>query len=226
MKILIIEDDKEVAGNLAKALTDNGFLVDSVNDGISGLSTARQGDYHALVVDRMLPGLDGLSLIRQLRESGKQTPALMLTALGEVDSRIEGLEAGADDYLGKPFAFAELLARLRILVKRSTVNHSMKIQIGDLVMDKISRKVSRAGEKIHLKPREFELLLYFCNRVGEQVTREMLLKEVWGFDFDPQTNIVDVHISRLRQKIDKGFRNPLIRTVRGVGYVFSPENPQ
>ncbi|PID62714.1 MAG: DNA-binding response regulator [Gammaproteobacteria bacterium] len=224
MKILIIEDDHEVAENLDKGLTEQGFIVDCVHDGISGLQQARQGNYHVLVVDRMLPGLDGLSLLRQLREQHNHTPALMLTALSEVDDKIEGFEAGADDYLSKPFAFAELVARLRALAKRNASNEALtQVHVCDLVLNKVSRDVSRGGQEISLKPREFELLLYFCEHVGEPVTRDMLLKDVWGLAFDPQTNIVDVHISRLRQKIDKDFRDPLIRTVRGVGYIFGAE---
>lgn len=224
MKILVIEDDKDVAQSLRKGLSEHDFDVDIVNDGLEGLTAARQGVYQALIVDRMLPGLDGLSLIKQLRENNDLTPALLLTALSNVDDRVEGLDAGADDYLGKPFAFAELLARLRVLVKRQLpFEKQTKVQIGDLMMDKLSRDVYREGKKLYLQPREFELLLYFCNHVGQPVTREMLLKEVWGLEFDPQTNIVDVHISRLRQKVDKDFRDPLIRTVRGVGYVFGTE---
>lgn len=224
MKVLIIEDDKAVAENLSKGLIEKGFEADVANDGIVGLTAAKQGQYDALIVDRMLPGLDGLSVIRQLREANNQTPALILTALSEVDNKVEGFEAGADDYLAKPFAFAELTARLRALSKRSTLTpENTKLTIGDLTMDKISREVKRQGQLLRLKPREFELLLYFCDNLNQPVTREMLLKNVWGMEFDPQTNIVDVHVSRLRQKVDKDFRDPLIRTVRGVGYVFGIE---
>ncbi len=224
MKILIIEDDKDLANSLNKGLSEQGFEITVRHDGISGLMTARQGAYHVLVVDRMLPGLDGLSLIRQLRDHGIETPVLVLTALGEIDDKIEGFEAGADDYLSKPFAFAELLARLRVLGKRSTTGvNATQITVGDLHIDKISRQVTREGKAIALKPREFQLLAYLIDNIDKPVTREMLLKAVWGLEFDPQTNLVDVHISRLRRKIDKDFRDPLIRTVRGVGYVFSIE---
>lgn len=221
MQILIIEDDLSVADTLDKGLSEQGFNVDYANDGIKGLSAAKNGQYDALIVDRMLPGLDGVALIRQLRAAGVDTPALMLTAISEVDDRVEGLEAGCDDYLGKPFAFAELLARLNVLIKRkSPPAQQTEIDINGLYLHKISRKVTREGKPIHLQPREFELLLFFAERAGQAITREMLLREVWGLEFDPQTNVVDVHVSRLRQKLDKDFRDPLIRTIRGVGYMF------
>lgn len=227
MHILIIEDDQSVAETLDKGLSEQGFTVDYVNDGIQGLSAAKHGNYDALIVDRMLPGLDGVALIRQLRAADIETPALMLTALSEVDDRVEGLEAGCDDYLGKPFAFAELLARLNVLIKRkSPLNQQTELDIDDLHIQKISRKVTREGMTIHLQPREFELLLFFAEHPGQAITREMLLREVWGLEFDPQTNVVDVHVSRLRQKLDKNFRDPLIRTIRGVGYVFGDMTDQ
>ncbi len=224
MNILIIEDDKEVSETLRQGLNELGFSTDIANDGLSGLDLAQRGNYDVLIIDRMLPGLDGLAIIKQLRKKSIQTPILMLTALAEVDDRVEGLEAGADDYLGKPFAFAELVARLRALFKRSVNNPTRhQLTVGDLLLDKVKRKVTRGDKALHLKPREFELLLYFCEHKDEVVTREMLLKEVWGLEFDPQTNIVDVHISRLRRQLDKDFRDPLLRTVRGQGYVFGPE---
>ncbi len=221
MRILLIEDDSEMIKIIDKGLAEQGFHVDAVNNGIDGLTTAKHGQYDALIIDRMLPGLDGLALIRQLRQTGVETPALMLTALSEVDDRVEGLEAGCDDYLGKPFAFAELLARLRVLIKRkSPPEQQTELHINGLYMHKITRQVSRDGKAIHLQPREFQLLLFFAENPNQIVTRKMLLRQVWGMDFDPQTNVVEVHLSRLRQKLDKGFRDPLIRTVRGVGYVF------
>ncbi len=225
MRILIIEDDRDAADSLVNGLEAKGFVVDIAYDGVRGFAAAQTGGYDALIVDRMLPGLDGLSLVRQLRDKDNQTPAIMLTALDSVDDKVEGFEAGADDYLAKPFAFAELLARLRALAKRSSsTGGATKITIGDLCLDKISREVRRQDKKIHLKPREFELLLYFSQHIDEPVSRTMLLKDVWGLDFDPQTNIVDVHVSRLRKKIDKDFREPLISTIRGVGYVFGPKH--
>lgn len=221
MHILLIEDDQAVAETLDKGLTEQGFTVDYVGDGIQGFSAAKNGKYDAMIIDRMLPGLDGINLIRQLRAANIETPALMLTAVSEVDDRVEGLEAGCDDYLGKPFAFAELLARLNVLIKRKSPPATQtEIDISGLYLHKITRKVTREGKAIHLQPREFELLLFFAERPGEAITREMLLRDIWGLEFDPQTNVVDVHVSRLRQKLDKDFRDPLIRTIRGVGYVF------
>lgn len=221
MHILLIEDDRSVAETLEKGLTEKDFTVTVAADGIDGLTTAKHGNFDALIVDRMLPGLDGVALIRQLRDAGVETPALMLTAVSEVDDRVEGLEAGCDDYLGKPFAFAELLARLNVLIKRkSSLTQETEIKIDGLYIDKITRKVTREEQTIHLQPREFDLLVFFAENANEPVTREMLLREVWGLEFDPQTNVVDVHVSRLRQKLDRGFRDPLIRTIRGVGYVF------
>lgn len=221
MKILVVEDDKSVASNLSKALKGKGFLVDIAGDGERGLRLAQNQHYDVLIVDRMLPKRDGVSLIKALRADGNNTPALILTALGEVDDTIEGLESGADDYMKKPFAFAELLARLKVLAKRHTaVPDDTVISIGNLHIDKVSHKVIREGIDLNLQPREYDLLLYLIANQNEPVTRQMILQNVWGLSFDPQTNIVDAHISRLRRKLDKDFRDPFVLTVRGVGYVF------
>lgn len=226
MKALVIEDDRNVALNLVRGLAENGFSTNVAYDGETGLQMARQGGYQILIVDRMLPGLDGLSVIRALREDKDETPALILTALSEVDDTVDGLEAGADDYMAKPFAFAELLARINTLLRRheAATRHDPIIQLGDVVIDKVARSVTREGKLINLQPREFELLIYLAGYVGEKVTRQMLLENVWDFGFDPQTNIVDVHISRLRNKLDKDFRDAMIKTVRGVGYMLEIPN--
>lgn len=220
MHILIIEDDAETASYVVKGLTEAGHVVDSAPDAEQGLALARRESYDAMIVDRMLPGRDGLSLIRSLRQEGNRTPALILSALGEVHYRIEGLRGGGDDYLVKPFAFAELLARLDALVRRLDVDSARtKIQVADLEMDLLTREVVRSGRKIELQPREFLLLQYLMKHAGQVVTRTMLLENVWDYHFDPQTNVIDVHVSRLRGKIDKGFSFPLIQTVRGAGYI-------
>jgi len=223
MKILIVEDDRKAAESLAKGLNENGFQTDIENDGLSGLKKAETGDYDALIVDRMLPGLDGLSLTKEMRSQGRQTPVLILTALTEVDDTVEGLEAGGDDYMSKPYAFAELLARIRVLIRRqqAPAANEVLLKTGDIEIDRIARTVYRAQQAILLQPKEFDLLLFLAENEDQIVTRKMLLKNVWGLDFDPNTNVVNVHVSRLRQKIDKGFRNPLITTRRGMGYVFS-----
>lgn len=226
MKALVIEDDRNVALNLVRGLAENGFSTNVAYDGEIGLEMARQGGYQILIVDRMLPGRDGLSVIRALREDKDETPALILTALSEVDDTVDGLEAGADDYMAKPFAFAELLARINTLLRRheAATRHDPIIKLGDVVIDKVARSVTREGKLINLQPREFELLIYLAGYVGEKVTRQMLLENVWDFGFDPQTNIVDVHISRLRNKLDKDFRDAMIKTVRGVGYMLEIPN--
>lgn len=225
MRILIIEDDADTAAYLAKGLSESGHLVQRAVNGKEGLFMALEEDFEAMVVDRMLPGLDGLSLIRSLRAAGKKTPALILSALGEVDDRVEGLRAGGDDYLVNPFAFAELLARLDALLRRSDSETSAQtiLKVGDLEMDLLSRVVRRAGRPIDLQPREFRLLEYLLRHSGQVVTRTMLLENVWDYNFDPQTNVIDVHISRLRSKIDKDFERPLLHTVRGAGYVIRAE---
>jgi two-component system, OmpR family, response regulator len=219
MQILIIEDDKTTAAYLCKGLKESGHNVDHAADGKDGLFMAMENDYDAIVIDRMLPGLDGLSVIRTLRAANKNTPVLVLSALGEVDDRVQGLKAGSDDYLVKPFAFAELMARLEALTRRTDGDSSQTaLKVGDLEMDLLSREVRRAGMPIELQPREFRLLEYLMRHAGQVVTRTMLLENVWDYHFDPQTNVIDVHISRLRGKIDRDFDPPLLQTIRGAGY--------
>jgi two-component system OmpR family response regulator len=224
MRILVIEDDRDTLDYLVKGLAESGHAVDRAGDGKDGLFLALESDYDVLVVDRMLPALDGLSLVQTLRSSGKTTPVLILSALGDVDDRVAGLHAGGDDYLVKPFAFSELLARLEALTRRreaGTADTSLKV--GDLELDLLSRVVKRAGQLIRLQPREFSLLEFLMRRVDQVVTRTMLLEGVWNYHFDPQTNVIDVHVSRLRGKIDRGFDRPLLHTVRGAGYMMSGE---
>jgi two-component system, OmpR family, response regulator len=224
MRILVIEDDKETRDYLVKGLKESGHAADSAGDGKDGLFLALETDYDALVVDRMLPALDGLSLIQALRSSGKATPVLILSALGEVDDRVAGLHAGGDDYLVKPFAFSELLARLDALTRRHEGGApDTSLKVGDLELDLLSRVVKRAGQMIRLQPREFSLLEYLMRHVDQVVTRTMLLEGVWNYHFDPQTNVIDVHVSRLRSKIDRGFDRPLLHTIRGAGYMLSGE---
>ncbi len=220
MKVLIIEDDKTVALNIVRGLAEHNIHSETADDGEKGLAMIRQSDYDVLIVDRMLPKLDGLSLIKIIRTDKIITPALILTALGEIDDKVEGLDAGADDYMAKPFAFVELLARIKALAKRNmnTAATDTIMTIGALHIDKVKRLATREDKPISLQPREFDLLVYLAEKKGETVTRQMLLEKVWGFEFNPQTNIVDVHISRLRNKVDKDFRDPLIHTVRGIGY--------
>jgi len=220
LRILLIEDDREAARYLIKGLGESGYVVDHAEDGPRGLLLATSESYDALVVDRMLPGVDGLSVIEALRKNGKAMPVLILSAKGSVDDRVSGLRAGGDDYLVKPFAFAELLARLEALMRRTQPGAAPQVQlrIGDLEMDLLSRTVTRGGRGIELKPREFKILEVLLRHAGHVVTRTMLLESVWDYHFDPQTNVVDVHISRLRQKIDAGFDRPLLHTVRGAGY--------
>jgi len=219
MKILIVEDDEAAAGYLAKGLGESGHVTDHAANGEDGFELARHGEYDVCVVDRMLPKLDGLTLVERLRAESVQTPILFLSALGEVDERIKGLRAGGDDYLAKPFAFAELLARIEALVRRRNPDEvQIQLEVADLEMDLLTRNVRRAGKDIPLQPREFRLLEYLMRNAGHIVTRTMLLENVWDYHFDPQTNVIDVHISRLRAKIDKGFDTPLLHTVRGSGY--------
>jgi two-component system OmpR family response regulator len=223
MRVLIIEDDPEVARYLVKGLKESGYVADHAATGDQGLMMAMGDGYAALVVDRMLPGLDGLTLIERLRQAGKGTPVLILSALSDVDQRVRGLRSGGDDYLTKPFAFTELLARLEALLRRGqSTAPQTGLKVGDLEMDLLSRTVRRAGQTIDLQPREFRLLEYLMRHAGYVVTRTMLLEGVWDYHFDPQTNVIDVHISRLRQKIDKGFDKALIHTVRGAGYSLRP----
>lgn len=220
MRILVIEDDRETANYLVKALGEAGHVADQAHDGESGLERASEGSYDVLVVDRMLPKRDGLSLVSELRAQGNRVPALILSALGQVDDRVTGLRAGGDDYLPKPYAFSELLARVEVLARRSVPQEAETIyRVGDLELDRLSRKVHRGGEAIILQPREFRLLEYMMKNAGTVVTRTMLLEKVWDYHFDPQTNVIDVHMSRLRAKIDKSFSRPLLHTVRGSGYV-------
>lgn len=219
MRLLIIEDDLKAASYIRKGLTEAGHLADHAADGETGLEMARTAEYDVLVVDRMLPRRDGLSVISSLREENINTPVLVLSALAEVDHRVEGLQAGGDDYLTKPYAFAELQARVEALARRRDPDAiQTRLQVGDLEMDLLARTVVRDGQKILLQPREFRLLEFLMKHAGQVVTRTMLLEKVWDYHFDPQTNVIDVHISRLRGKIDKEFDTPLLHTVRGAGY--------
>ena len=219
MKILIIEDDPETAAYIANGLKEHGHTVDHAPNGWDGLFLAAGESYDVLIVDRMLPGLDGLGIVKTIRGAGVKTPVLFLTTLGGIDDRVEGLEAGGDDYLVKPFAFAELLARVNALARRppmTTVETTLRV--ADLEMDLLKRTVIRAGRRIDLQPQEFKLLEYLMRHAGRVVTRTMLLEHVWEFHFDPQTSVVETHVSRLRGKIDRGFGAELIHTVRGSGY--------
>jgi len=220
MRILIIEDDREAALYLQRALKEAGHAPEIAFDGEEGLHLASTGRYDVLIVDRMLPKLDGLSLLKQLRASGNESPALILSALGQVDDRVEGLRSGGDDYLPKPYAFSELLARMEVLAKRRKPDEvETVLRVADLELDRLSHTVKRAGGNVPLQPREYRLLEYMMRNAGKVVTRTMLLEEVWDYHFDPQTNVIDVHISRLRSKIDKDFGEPLLQTVRGAGYM-------
>ncbi len=220
MKILLIEDDNEAAAYLVKALREAGHVADRAGDGDTGFYMADTHGYDAWIVDRMLPGRDGLSLISELRRKGNHTPALILSALGQVDDRVTGLRAGGDDYLTKPFSFSELLARIEVLGRRrGGKDQETLYRVGDLELDRLSHEVRRAGKPIVLQPREFRLLEYLMKHAGQVVTRTMLLENVWDYHFDPQTNVIDVHISRLRSKIERDFGSPLLHTVRGSGYI-------
>jgi len=219
VKLLLIEDDPETAGHIANALNRHGHAVESVDNGSDGLARARVGDHAALIVDRMLPGLDGLSLVRNLRDEGLQTPVLMLTTMSGLDDRVEGLESGADDYLVKPFAYSELLARLLAITRRSETRETTRLRLADLEMDLIRRTVHRGGKEIDLQPQEFRLLEFLMRNVNRTVTRTMLLENVWNLRFDPRTNIVETHLSRLRGKVDRGHGVELIHTQRGIGYI-------
>ncbi|MHA6288287.1 response regulator transcription factor [Maricaulis sp. CAU 1757] len=219
MRILIVEDDREAASYIRKGLRESGHVADHASDGEEGLEMARAAEYDVLVVDRMMPRMDGLSMVEALRKDEDRTPVLILSALGEVDDRVEGLKAGGDDYLVKPYAFAELLARVEALARRRDPDAvRTKLVVGDLEMDLLARTVVRNGEDILLQPREFRLLEFLMKHSGQVVTRTMLLEKVWDYHFDPQTNVIDVHISRLRAKIDKPFPRALLHTVRGAGY--------
>ena len=220
MKLLIVEDDAEAAAYLVKAFREAGHSADHAANGLDGYGMAAEGQYDVLIVDRMLPKLDGLSLIHGLREQGQDTPVLILSALGQVDDRVKGLRAGGDDYLAKPYAFSELLARVEVLARRNRPAQAEETvyRVGDLELDRLKHRVTRDGEEIDLQPREFRLLEYLMRHAGQVVTRTMLLENVWDYHFDPQTNVIDVHVSRLRSKIDKGHERPLLHTVRGAGY--------
>ena len=221
MRILVVEDDRESAAYLVRGLSESGHRVALAEAGREGLERATQEPFDAMIIDRMLPGLDGLSIVAALRAARNQTPVLVLSALGDVEDRVKGLRAGCDDYLAKPFAFAELLARLEALTRRGTAE--TRLIVADLEMDLLARSVTRSGRPIDLLPREFRLLEYLMRHAGDIVTRAMLLEKVWDHHFDPQTNVIDVHISRLRQKVDKGFAKPLLHTVRCAGYRLSAE---
>lgn len=225
MKFLIIEDDHSAAELLRKGLAGFGYEADVAHDGEQGLEMARRNDYDLWLIDVMLPKMDGLSVLKALRDEGRQVPALILSARGQVDDRVEGLRAGGDDYVVKPYALSELQARIEALLRRARnygKHPETELTVGDLHMDLLSRTVTRAGQEIYLKPREFRLLEYLMRHAGQVVTRTMLLENVWDYYFDPQTNVVDVHISRLRYKIDKYFPKPMLHTVRGAGYVLRP----
>jgi two-component system OmpR family response regulator len=220
MRVLVIEDDRETAQFLQKSLKESGHSADLAGDGETGLVMAKDGGYDILVVDRMLPRLDGLTVVKELRNHGSRTPVLILSALGDVDDRVKGLRAGGDDYLTKPYAYSEFLARIEALARRAVPEEQeTRYAVGDLVLDRLSHRVTRSGEPITLQPREYRLLEYLMKHAGQVVTRTMLLENVWDYHFDPQTNVIDVHVSRLRSKIDKGFDKPLLHTIRGAGYM-------
>ncbi len=219
MRILIVEDDPETAAYVTHGLAEEGHVAETVNDGRDGLSQAMREEYDVLVVDRMLPGLDGLSLVHALRAAGRRIPVIFLTSLGGVDDRVDGLNAGGDDYLVKPFAFSELMARVNALARRPPMREAETVlRVGDLSMDLISRKVTRGSDAIDLQPREFRLLEVLMRNKSRVLTRTMLLERVWSFHFEPKTSVVETHISRLRNKIDRPYGKELIHTVRGSGY--------
>ena len=220
-KILVVEDDATTADFIAKGLTEAGFVVDKANNGRDGLFHATDGTYDGIVLDRMLPGMDGMAVLGAIRAANIATPVIILSALGAVDARVEGLTSGADDYLAKPFAFAELLARLRLLIRKDSAGPAVetKLACADLEMDLLSRKVRRAGKALDLQPREFRLLEFLLRHKEQVVTRTMLLEGVWEYHFDPGTNVIDVHVSRLRKKVDEGHALALLRTIRGAGYM-------
>lgn len=223
MRILIVEDDLEAAEVMERGLTEAGHECSRAPDGEDGLSAARAGEFDVMIVDRMMPRMDGVTMVQTIRREGDQTPVLFLSALGEINDRVDGLKAGGDDYLVKPYAFAELIARVEALSRRrETGSVQTLLRVGELEMDLIGRAVHRQGKEIDLQPREFQLLEFMMRHAGQSVTRTMLLEKVWEYHFDPQTNVIDVHISRLRSKIDKGFDRPMLQTVRGAGYRLDP----
>ncbi|MEH3035204.1 MAG: response regulator transcription factor [Sphingomonas adhaesiva] len=219
-KILLVEDDDTTADFVSKGLTEEGYVVDRAANGRDGLFHATDGSYDCIVLDRMLPGMDGMAVLAALRASQIETPVIILSALGSPEDRVKGLTGGSDDYLVKPFAFAELLARIKLLIRRGTSAPAVQtvLSCGDLSMDLLARRVTRAGKTIELQPREFRLLEYMLRHAEQVVTRTMLLEGVWDYHFDPGTNVIDVHLSRLRKKVDEGFASPLLHTVRGAGY--------
>jgi two-component system OmpR family response regulator len=224
MKILLIEDDNESAKYVIKGLREHGHVIDHSENGKDGMFMAASEKYDAMIIDRMVPEVDGLTIIQTLRASGNETPIIVLTALDKVEERVKGLKSGADDYLPKPYSFTELLARLETITRRKSGEKSVtKLTCDDLEMDLLTRTVKRAGKEIELQAREFSLLEYLMRNCGTVVTRTMLLEHVWDYNFDPQTNVIDVHISRLRQKVDKGFEKSLIQTLRGAGYKLSAD---
>ena len=226
MRLLLIEDDREAARFVLKGLRESGHTVEHAADGREGLFRATEGEYDVIITDRMLPHLDGLAIMQLLRQQGRDTPVLVLSALGTVDDRVRGLKAGGDDYLTKPFAFSELLARVEALQRRRSGSQTATtLRVADLELDLLGRRVTRAGRVLNITSREFTLLEFLMRRAGQVVTRTMLLEGVWDLQFDPQTNLVEVHISRLRQAIDRDFDKPLLHTVRGAGYVIR-EEPQ
>ena len=219
MRVLIVEDDAEAAGAMVRGLSEGGFECAQAADGVLGLAEAQKGGFDVYVVDRMMPRMDGLTMVETLRREGDATPVLFLSALGEVEDKVTGLKAGGDDYLVKPYALPELIARVEALARRrETGSVQTVLKVGDLEMNLIARTVTRAGQEIDLQPREFQLLEFLMRHAGQSVTRTMLLEKVWEYHFDPQTNVIDVHISRLRSKIDKGFDHAMLQTVRGAGY--------
>jgi two-component system OmpR family response regulator len=223
MRILIIEDDLEAAEAMKRGLTEAGYDCLHAPDGVDGLAAAQKGGFDVLIVDRMMPRMDGVTVVETLRREGDATPVLFLSALGEIQDRVTGLKAGGDDYLVKPYAFPELMARVEALSRRrETGAVATTLKVGELEMNLIARTVHRSGTEIDLQPREFQLLEFMMRHAGQSVTRTMLLEKVWEYHFDPQTNVIDVHISRLRSKIDKGFDRPMLQTVRGAGYRLDP----
>ena len=223
MKLLVVEDDRDAAAFIVKGLRENGHAVALAEDGRQGLFLATSERFDAIILDRMLPGIDGLTILSALRASENTTPVLILSALDGVDDRVRGLKAGGDDYLTKPFAFSELLARIEAMTRRGAGRvGETHLRVGDLEIDLLARMVTRAGRPIELLPREFRLLEVLARHSGQVVTRTMLLEKVWDYHFDPQTNVIDVHISRLRQKIDKDFATPMLHTIRGAGYCLKP----
>lgn len=219
MKLLIVEDEQKAAAYLCKGLTENGFVVDVADRGDIGLDLAWTGDYDLIILDVMLPGADGWTVLQRLREAGKQTPVLFLTARDSVQDRVKGLDLGADDYLIKPFAFSELLARVRTLLRRGPAQQTEIVRVADIELDLVRHKATRGGERLNLTPKEFSLLSLLTRRTGEVLSRTLIAEQVWDMNFDSNTNVVDVHVRRLRSKVDDPFSEKLIHTVRGVGYV-------